>query len=120
MQTAIAQHHWVVYAGATFDEGVQYKDGLGVLFDLNLYTALMEIRASDGTLVDALSTENGKLVTQVDKSLRILVTDDLTRAYPLGKHKYDLLVREVSTDKVTPLLGGLVFVHALTTQGEPS
>jgi hypothetical protein len=115
------KHNWEIYSGATFSEMVEWKEPDGTVVDLNLYTALMEIRTNGnpGTLILALSTDNGRIQPQVDKRARLFIDDNDTRVMPLGNFEYDLLFRRISDGQVFPLLAGRAKVLGLVTRNEP-
>lgn len=114
------EHDIEVYSGASFSEMVEWRDPAGDIVDLNLYNALMEVRAQvGGPLVVALSTGNGRIIPQVDKRARLYLTDTETRLLDAGKYRYDLLFERISDSFVTPLLKGRFNVTKLITQDAP-
>lgn len=115
------KYDWDIYSGATFIQTIAwYRDVAKTQqIDFNEYRGLMEIRKGDGTLILALSTDNGRFAPQIDKRARLFIDDNDTRVMPVGNYDYDLLVEEIVSGIVTPLLAGKARVKELVTRNEP-
>lgn len=111
--------NFVVYAGATFLQIVEWQAPDTTLVDLNGYVGLMQVRSKTGTLLTELSTAAGSIVAQVDKRVRLMIDDNATRVLAPGDYFYDLLFRSNANGVVVPLLKGRFTVKALNTNREP-
>ena len=112
-------HNFTIWAGATFDETVEWRTATNETVDLNDYTGRMEIRDATGTLLATLTNDNGGILPQVDGTARLFIDDNDTRLMVAGTYFYDLLFERIADDVVTALLKGKATVKALVTQVEP-
>lgn len=84
-----------VYKGSTFVKIIQWKTGTPpVAVNLTGCTARMQIRKSvnDTTVLDTLTTENGKLVIHEpsDGKFKIVIAANVSTAYTFTSAVYDL------------------------------
>lgn len=91
-----------IYKGSTFVKIIQWKTG-EILTAVNLTgcTARMQIRkvVNDSTVLDTLTTENGKLVIHepLNGKFKIVIAADISTAYTFTSAVYDLEI--VFTDQ---------------------
>lgn len=115
------QHNFTIRQNTTFLETVEWRGTDGVTIDLRDYTARMEIRPAPGaTILIFLATADDRIVHRDDKKIDLVLTDDETRPLTTGTYVYDLLVANIASGEVTPLLAGKVVVAPSVTLGDVS
>lgn len=76
---------------ATFDKTLTWRNKLKKPVDLRSYTARMQIRAADGSLIATLSTENGGVTLGgIAGTIRLLIDATATGAMAFESALYDL------------------------------
>lgn len=93
-----------VYKGSTFSKQIQWKTGTPAEpVNLTGYTARMQVRRSvnDSTILDSLTTDNGKLTiyAPTEGRISINISAAVSSAYAFTSGVYDLEL--VSPDNVT-------------------
>lgn len=100
-----------IYKGATFSKGIQWKTGSSpVPVNLTGCTARMQIRktVNDSTILDTLTTENGRLVIEdaVNGKIRINIAPEISTAYTFNIGVYDLEIVFPSTGRIERIIEG--------------
>lgn len=106
-----ARYNIKFYRGTTLNIVMTYLIN-NVPVDLGTYTATMDVRPAPNstTLVDQLTTGNGKLVlNQVTGEIEIILTAAQTSGLPLGQFQYDLNII-AANGTVTKLIQGAFVV----------
>ena len=80
------------------------------------WTAKMQIRTkvNEVTVLDELTTENGRLIVEVDGSLLIDFPDNVTAAYAFTTAFYDLFVTNPDGDSKKLLKGKVTVTLSIT------
>lgn len=104
--------------GATFSRTISYLQANGDPRDLSGYTAQMQIRTSDDTLVVELNTENGGItIDGPEGRITMFMDADQTAGLPAVTGVYDLEITSPdATPVVTRLLEGTVEITPEVTQ----
>lgn len=106
-----ARYNIKFYRATTLNIVMTYKIN-NVPVDLGEYTAIMDVRpsANSASLIDQLTTENGKLILNaVTGEIEILLPAEETAELPIGEFQYDLnIVSQGGT--VTKLIQGAFVV----------
>ena len=111
-----ARYNIKFYRGTTLDIVMTYLIN-NVPVDLADYTATMDVRPApnSATLIDQLTTENGKLIlNQVTGEVEILLTAEQTGDLPLGQFQYDLNITSPSGTVTKLIQGAFVVLDPVT------
>jgi hypothetical protein len=104
----------VIEQGATYSTTLTWTDGSGNLVNLTGYTAKLQYRDQDGTLLIELNTSNGRItISGTNLTLSIAATD--TGALPVAVCNYDLAITSPG-GVVTRLVEGQAIVEESQTR----
>jgi hypothetical protein len=105
--------------GATFRLALNYMDQTKTSYDLNGFTAHMQIRTSSGSLICDLTTENGGITLNEDGvgNIDIYISDEDTAAMNFTSAKYDFFLLYPNGERECVFQGKVAFAKAETIHG---
>lgn len=101
-----------IYQGDTFGFALQFKDSTNALINVTGWSALAQIKNSDGT--PAPTAAFTTVIGTTDGKITIKLTDVQSGDLPEGEYKYDVQVTDSAGNKRTYIGGRITVVEDIS------